>query len=229
MASAGVPMRRPEATIGGRGSNGHRVAVDRDADRRAGGPRPAGRRARTRAGRRARGARRCRRSARSRRGRRPSSSLGDGLRAGDACAAGARGTARSAAIFSATALPAITCSSGPPCWPGNTAELIFLACSSLAEDHPAARAAERLVDRRRDHVGVRHRVGVQAGGDEAGEVGHVDHQLGADLVGDLAEAREVELARVGRPAGEDQLRAGARSAIRATSSMSIRQVSGRTS
>ena len=39
----------------------HRVAVDGDADRRAGGPRPAGRRAPTRAGRPARGGRRCRR------------------------------------------------------------------------------------------------------------------------------------------------------------------------
>ncbi len=32
VASAGVPIRRPEVTIGGRGSNGHRVAVDGDAD-----------------------------------------------------------------------------------------------------------------------------------------------------------------------------------------------------
>ena len=51
-----------------------------------------------------------------------------------------------------------------------------------------------------------HRVGVQAGGDEAREVGHVDHQERADGVGDLAEALEVEEARVGRPAGEQQLR-----------------------
>ena len=75
-----------------------------------------------------------------------------------------------------------------------------------AEDHAAARAAEGLVDRRRDDVGVLDRVGVLAGGDEAGEVGHVDHQLGADRVGDLAEGGEVELARVGRPAGDDQRR-----------------------
>ena len=75
-----------------------------------------------------------------------------------------------------------------------------------AQDHAAAAAADRLVDRRRDDVGVRHRARVQAGGDEAREVGHVDHQQRADLVGDLAEAREVELARVGRPAGDDQLR-----------------------
>ena len=38
--------------------------------------------------------------------------------------------AGSAAILNATALAAITCSSGPPCWPGNTAELIFLAMSA---------------------------------------------------------------------------------------------------
>ena len=75
-----------------------------------------------------------------------------------------------------------------------------------AEDHAAARAAERLVDRRGDDVGVLDRVGVLPGGDQAGEVGHVDHQLGADRVGDLPEGGEVELARVGRPAGDDQLR-----------------------
>ena len=49
------------------------------------------------------------------------------------------------------------------------------------------------------------RVGVLAGGDEAGEVGHVDHQLGADGVGNRAEGGEIELAGVGRPAGDDQL------------------------
>ena len=32
VASAGVPTRRPDEIVGGRGSNGHRVAVDGDAD-----------------------------------------------------------------------------------------------------------------------------------------------------------------------------------------------------
>ena len=36
-----------------------------------------------------------------------------------------------AATLSATAFAATTCMSGPPCWPGNTAESIFLAHSSL--------------------------------------------------------------------------------------------------
>ena len=112
-----------------------------------------------------------------------------------------------AAIFSATALAAITCSSGPPCWPGKTAESIFLAYSSLHRMIAGARAAERLVGRGRDDVGaVVDGVRVQARGDEAREVGHVDHQQGAHLVGDLAEAGEVQHARVGGPAGEQHLR-----------------------
>ncbi len=35
-------------------------------------------------------------------------------------------------------------------------------------------------------------LGKDAGGDQAGEVGHVHHQIGADAVGDLAEAGEVD-------------------------------------
>ena len=57
-----------------------------------------------------------------------------------------------------------------------------------------------------DDVGVRHRARVQAGGDEAGEVRHVGPEQGADLVGDRAERGEVEVARVGGPAGDDDLR-----------------------
>ena len=76
----------------------------------------------------------------------------------------------------------------------------------VGQDDPAARAAERLVRGGGDDVGVRHRVGVQPGRDQAGEVGHVHHQVGADQVGDPAELGEVELPGVGRPAGDDQLR-----------------------
>ena len=39
---------------------------------------------------------------------------------------------------------------------------------------------------------VRHGRGMRAAGDEAGEVRHVDEQLGADLVRDLAHAGEVD-------------------------------------
>ena len=75
-----------------------------------------------------------------------------------------------------------------------------------AQDDSAARAAQRLVHRRGDDVGVGHRARVLARGDQAGEVGHVDDEVGADRVGDRAEPLEVQEARVCAPAGEDQLR-----------------------
>ena len=91
--------------------------------------------------------------------------------------------------------------------PGKTAELIFLAMAgSLVRITPAARAAEGLVGGRRGDVRVRDRRRVQAGRDQPGEVRHVDHEAGADLVGDRPEALEVELPRVGGPAGDDHLR-----------------------
>src|SRR5260370_34856219 len=41
--------------------------------------------------------------------------------------------------------------------------------------------------------------------DEAGEVGHIDHEIGADFVSDGAHAREVELAWIGAAATYDHL------------------------
>lgn len=76
----------------------------------------------------------------------------------------------------------------------------------VGQDHAAARAAQGLVRRGGDHVRVRHRAGVQARRDQTGEVRHVHHEERADLVGDPAELGEVQLARVGRPARHDQLR-----------------------
>src|SRR5690625_2267211 len=74
----------------------------------------------------------------------------------------------------------------------------------VTEDHPAARAAQSLVRRAGDHVRVRDRIGVEAGGDEAGDVGDVGEQVRAHLVGDLAEACEVDGAAVSAGAGDDQ-------------------------
>ena len=47
---------------------------------------------------------------------------------------------------------------------------------------------------------------MHAAGHEAGEMRHIDHEIGADLVGDLAEAAEIDDARIGRAAGDDHLR-----------------------
>ena len=58
-----------------------------------------------------------------------------------------------AATLKATALPAMTCSSGPPCWPGKTAELIFLAISaSFVRMMPPRGPPQRLVGGRGDDV-----------------------------------------------------------------------------
>src|SRR5260370_23681506 len=46
---------------------------------------------------------------------------------------------------------------------------------------------------------------MNAASDEAGEVGHIDHQVCSDFVGDGAHAREVELAWIGAPASYDDL------------------------
>ena len=56
-----------------------------------------------------------------------------------------------------------------------------------AQDGAAPRAAQRLVGGERDHVGHADRARVGAAGDEAGRVGGVEHEAGADRVGDLAE------------------------------------------
>ena len=59
---------------------------------------------------------------------------------------------------------------------------------------------------RRDEVGHRHGIVVQAGRDEARVVGHVDHQLRADFAGDLGKLVVRNFARIGAGAGDDQLR-----------------------
>ena len=77
------------------------------------------------------------------------------------------------------------------------------------QHHAAARAAQGLVRRRGDDVGVRHRILVareHLAGHQAREVGHVHHERGADLVGDLAHLREVDATRVRRVAGDQDQR-----------------------
>ena len=120
------------------------------------------------------------------------------------------GTSGWLASRNATALAAITCMSGPPCRPGNTALSIAGRVLLAAEDRAGARAAQRLVRGERDDVGVRDRRRVRAAGDEPGDVRGVDEQQRADLVGDRAERREVDDARVRGGAGDDQLRPLAR-------------------
>jgi hypothetical protein len=62
------------------------------------------------------------------------------------------------------------------------------------------------VRRRGHHVDVRHRVRVQAGGDETGDMRRVGHQEGTRFVRDGAQARVVDDARVGACTRDDQAR-----------------------
>ena len=54
-------------------------------------------------------------------------------------------------------MAATACISGPPCMNGNTALSMRWRVLGLAHDHAAARAAQHLVGREGDDVGVGHR------------------------------------------------------------------------
>ena len=77
----------------------------------------------------------------------------------------------------------------------------------LAQHEAAAGPGERLVRRGGDEVAVGRRVRVQARGDEAGEMGHVAEEQGADLVGDGPEALGLDHPGIRRGAADDELRA----------------------
>ena len=76
----------------------------------------------------------------------------------------------------------------------------------VGQDHAAARPAQGLVGGRGHHVGVGQRAGMDPGGDQAGEMGHVDHEKGPDLVGDFFESGEIQDPGIGRRTTPQQFR-----------------------
>ena len=74
------------------------------------------------------------------------------------------------------------------------------------EDEATARAAQRLVGRRGDDVGVREGAGVEPGRHEPCDVGHVHEEQRVVGMGDAGHALEVDDARVGARAGHDEPR-----------------------
>ena len=76
----------------------------------------------------------------------------------------------------------------------------------LGQDHAAARAAQSLVRGSGDEVGDADRAGVIARRDQTGIVRHVHEQVGADAVGDGAEAFPVDDQRISGSTGHDHLR-----------------------
>ena len=75
----------------------------------------------------------------------------------------------------------------------------------VAENDAATGPAQGLVRGGGHHVSVRHRRGVTTGCHKAGDVGHVHHEGSAVVVGNLGEALEVDNARVGGGASNDEL------------------------
>ncbi len=73
----------------------------------------------------------------------------------------------------------------------------------VGEDESAAWSAEGFVGGGGDDVAVRERGGVYACSDEAGDMGDIGEEEGADFVGDLAEFSEVDDAGVSGVAAED--------------------------
>ncbi len=93
------------------------------------------------------------------------------------------------------------------CCPGKTAVLIFLAMSaSLVRIRPERGPPIVLCTVVETTCACGIGLGCTPRGHETGEVRHVDPEEGAYLVGDRAERFEVELTRVCRPAGDDDLR-----------------------
>ncbi len=85
----------------------------------------------------------------------------------------------------------MTCISGPPCRPGNRAALIFLPSSgSLPTTMPPRGPRSVLCVVVVHDMRVRQRAGKDAGGDQPGEMRHIDHEIRADLIGDAADPGE---------------------------------------
>src|SRR6266581_8404291 len=76
----------------------------------------------------------------------------------------------------------------------------------LTENHPAARAAQRLMRGGRDYLRMGDGGRVHAAGDEPGEMRHVDDEYCADFIGDRAQRREIDDPRVRAAATDDDPR-----------------------
>ena len=75
----------------------------------------------------------------------------------------------------------------------------------VRQNQAAAGAAQRLVGRGGDHVGVGHGALVLAACDKTRNVRHIDHQHRAVAVGDLGQLLKVDGAGIGRCTGDQQL------------------------
>ena len=75
-----------------------------------------------------------------------------------------------------------------------------------AENHAAARAAKGLVCRRRHNIGIRNGARMLACCNQTSDMSNVHHEVCADLLCNLAKAREIDDTRISRSARNDHLR-----------------------
>ena len=79
------------------------------------------------------------------------------------------------------------------------------AQSLLAENQPAAGPAQRLVRCGRDHIRIGDRAGMLAGGNQASDVRHINHEIRAYLLRNPGNPPKIDQARIGGGAGDNQL------------------------
>ena len=75
----------------------------------------------------------------------------------------------------------------------------------FTEDHTAAGSAKGLVGSGGDELSVRNGILVHSAGYQTRDMRHIDHQVRADLIGNLAEALEVDCAGICGRAADDHL------------------------
>ncbi len=79
------------------------------------------------------------------------------------------------------------------------------AIFGLGQDESAPGSSQGLVGGGSDKVSHPHGIGVETRADEPGDVGHVHHEIGLYLPGDLGEAGKIQGAGIGAGPGDDQL------------------------
>lgn len=85
------------------------------------------------------------------------------------------------------------------------ASLVGAADTLAEEDHGTSGATQRLVGGGGNDIGVLEGRGDDTSGDQAGDMGHVDNEVGTDLVSDLAHALVVDQTAVGGGTGNQTL------------------------
>src|SRR5699024_11629738 len=68
----------------------------------------------------------------------------------------------------------------------------FLRHGIAAHDHTAAGTAQRLMRRRRGHMGVRNGTGMLSGSYQTGDMSDIRHQVSSHLIGNLAELFKID-------------------------------------